>query len=106
MLYVPASSHQCDLPQSLNAQDRNHPRSYPACSCVTPASSCKLPRLINHGTGSALQRILELGLDAFELAVEDFARLPVTGADTLNNHTGQHSIDYLEDRAKLWKEAK
>jgi len=79
------SGHQCDLPRSLNAQDHNRPRSYPACGCVAPAS------LINHGTGSALQRVLELGLDAFELAVEDLPLLPVTRADTLSNHTSQHS---------------
>jgi hypothetical protein len=49
---------------------------------------------------------MELGLDAFELAVEDPALLLVTGADTLNNHTSHHSTGCFEDRAKLWKEAK
>ena len=81
MPYVPASGHQRDLPPSLNAQDRNHP----SLSGLQLCNSRKLPRLITHGTGSALQRILELGLDAFELAVEDLALLPVTGVDTLNN---------------------
>jgi hypothetical protein len=36
---VPASGHQRDLPQVLDAQDRNYPGSCPACSGATPPSS-------------------------------------------------------------------